>query len=297
MGIKENLLSAFPSGSFNLKQAYEVNPSVNRESVRARIYENLGVVFERISKSVYATKDASCILIEGNGRDLSSIKSDTVDSILTDHPWLDEKSNQGGNRNFTEYECFNYEPEDFKQKFRILKQGGFLVEFIPAENENNFDYLYQIKKMALEAGFEYYAKVTWIKGNFVSNTGRKSKNTEEIMIFSKGKARELRLDAKRTKATGKEVYMSGTRGMLPTDFNVDVVSKKERICQSQKPVMLLEQILEYITLPGELVVDQFAGSGAVAEACIRKKRRCILFEKARTCVSAIIDRLDMEPVY
>ena len=46
--------------------------------------------------------------------------------------------------------------------------------------------------MAEKEGFKYYAKVTWKKGTFVSNTGRKAKNSEELMIFSKGKARCLR---------------------------------------------------------------------------------------------------------
>ena len=36
------------------------------------------------------------------------------------------------------------------------------------------------------------------KGTFVSNTGRKAKNTQDIMIFSKGKARNMRYDKKRT---------------------------------------------------------------------------------------------------
>jgi len=34
---------------------------------------------------------------------------------------------------------------DFKEKARVLKDGCFLVEVLPAENENNYEYLYQIK--------------------------------------------------------------------------------------------------------------------------------------------------------
>ena len=63
---------------------------------------------------------------------------------------------------------------------------------MPEENGENYEYLYQMKKMAKEAGLEYYAKVAWKKGDFVANTGRKSKNTEEIAFFTKGKARNLR---------------------------------------------------------------------------------------------------------
>lgn len=166
-----------------------------------------------------------------------------------------------------------------------------MCEIIPAENENNFDYLYKIKKMAQEAGFEYYAKVPWIKGSFVSNTGRKSKNSEDIMIFSKGKPRALRLDAKKTKQLGYNCFMSGTNGMLPTDFNVQAVSRKDIIAQSQKPIELFEQLLEYITLENEIVLDQFAGSCSVAKACIRKNRKAIMIEKMHELIEKAKEEL------
>lgn len=296
MSIVNNLLEIFKTAEFTLKEAYAANPNVNKESVRARIYERIGIDFERLGKGLYTTKEKDCILIEGNGRDLSMIKNESIDCIITDHPWLDKKSNKGGNRNFAAYDCFEYTLKDFKEKARVLKDGSFLVECIPAENEINFDYLYKLKKMAQEAGFQYYAKVPWVKGTFVSNTGRKSKNSEDLMIFSKGKPRALRLDAKKTKAFGVETYMSGTNKMLPTDFNIQAVANQNKICQSEKPSELFEQLLEYITLENEVVLDQFAGSGSVGVACINKKRKCILIEKAKECVDKIIKRINMENI-
>lgn len=295
MSIKDNLLNVFKGIEFTLKDAYKANPDVNKESVRARIYENLGIAFEKLNKGLYRTLEKDCLLIEGDGRDLSIIKDESLDSIITDHPWQ-SKANIGGNRNFAEYDCFEYTLEDFKEKARVLKQGCFLVECLPAENEDNYEYLFKIKQMAKEAGFQYYAKVPWIKGTFVSNTGRKSKNSEDLMIFSKGTPRALRLDAKKTKATGEPHYMSGTNGMLPTDFNVQAVARKDIIAQSQKPTALFEQLLGYITLENEIVLDQFAGSDVVGEACINTNRKCILIEKAKKCVDAISNRLDMEKV-
>lgn len=292
MSITQTLLTIFKEKEFTLKDAYSVNPNVNKESVRARIYEGLGKNFERLGKGVYITKTQDCILIEGDGRDLSMIEDSSIDCIITDHPWSDGKSNKGGNRDFASYDTFEYTLKDFKEKARVLKNGNFLVEVIPAENENNFDYLYKIKKMAQEAGLEYYAKVPWIKGTFVSNTGRKAKNTEELMIFSKGKPRALRIDAKKTKSLGYECYMSGTNKMLPTDFNVQAISNKKKLVQSEKPNELFEQLLEYITKENEVVLDQFAGSGSLGEACINKNRKCILIEKVHECIEKIINRLD-----
>lgn len=285
---------------FTMKDAYELVPDKPKTTVRARIYDNLGIKFERVKKDLYRTirGENECILIEGDGRDLSFLEDDSIDCILTDHPWSDKKSNKGGNRNFTSsYNCFNYTLEDFKEKARVLKEGHFLVEVLPAENENNYEYLYKIKKMAEECGLLYYAKVPWIKGNFVSNTGRKVKNSEDIMIFSKGKARKLRKDVKKTLKTGEESFMSGTHGMLPTDFNVEPVKKKEKVHEAEKPIELYEEILNFITMENEVVLDQYAGSGNVGLASLRRKRSCILIEKIKENVQKIKERLNSSLVF
>lgn len=294
MALVEKIFSCFKdSDSFSLMEAYEQNRDKPRETVRARIYENLGKKFERVTKGVYRTIDcdeAQCILIEGDGRDLSMIADNSVDCILTDHPWLDRKSNKGGSRDFAEYDCFKYSLDDFKEKARVLKEGCFLVEVLPAENENNYEYLYQVKQYAKESGFMYYSKITWKKGNFVSNTGRKAKNSQDIMIFSKGKARNMRFDKKKSDKTGKMHYMSGCNGMLPAMFDVQPVSKNNRIHQSELPVQLCEKILDYVTYEGETVLDSFAGSGAVGVAALNKKRNCILIEILKENIEKIKGR-------
>ena len=278
---------------FTLKDAYKQNIGKPQETIRARIYDNLGVKFERAGKGIYKTIDGeeACVVIEGDGRDLSMIKDNSIDCIFTDHPWLDIKSNKGGSRSFSDYDCFRYTLEEFKEKARILKEGCFLVEIIPSENENNFEYLYEIKKYAKECGLIYYSKVTWKKGNFVSNTGRKAKNSQDVMIFSKGKARAMRIDKKKSMQMGEVCYMSGCNGMLPAMFDVSPVSKKDRIHQSELPISLCEQILEFVTYEGEVVLDSFAGSGVIGEAALNKKKNCILIEILKENVIKIKERL------
>lgn len=273
------------------------NMVVNRESIRARVYEGVEKgIFTKISRGVYKVTrqiegyETTCILVNGNGRDLSMIKSNSIDGIITDHPYDLEKALLGGNRNFATFELFKYESKDFEEKRRVLKDGAFLVEFLPEESEANFEYLYKIKKMAQESGLKYFAKVSWRKGNFVSNTGRKSKNSEEIMIFSNGEPRKLRLDAKKNLAIANEnnldvkgktayeirdmlqdhnldiFYMKGCSGMLPTEFNYQPKNSKEKIMQAEKPVQLIEEIIKYISQPYEFLLDQF---GRLWELCNR----------------------------
>lgn len=301
---------------FTLKEATELvkvnkNMQVNDESIRARIYEGIDIgIFRRVARGVYKVekqlegKLTTCLLINGNGRDLSFIKDKSIDGIVTDHPYDLSKSLTGGNRKFAQYELFKYTEQDFKEKMRVLKDGAFCIEFLPEESEVNYQYLYEIKQMAVKNGFKYFAKVPWVKGNFVSNTGRKAHNTEDVMIFSKGEPRSLKLDAKKNiqlatehgidvkglssyqvkdvlLANGLDVcYMKGTSGMLPKAFDFQPKNSKDKVMEAEKPVELLESIIEYISLPDELLLDQFGGSGNFAIACTNTKRNSIVIEKS-----------------
>lgn len=301
--------------NFTLKEATRLvkeqrKMNVNDESIRARIYEGIDRgIFKRVARGVYKVekqideKTVTCLLINGDGRDLSYIKDNSIDGIVTDHPYDLTKSLKGGNRKFAKYELFRYKSRDFKEKNRVLKDGAFCVEFLPEENESNYQYLYEVKQMALENGFKYFAKVPWEKGSFVSNTGRKSHNIEDVMIFSKGEPRCLKPDAKKNKKLAQKndidaeglnsqqlkdvlkqhgldvFYMKGTTGMLPTAFNFQPKRSSEKIMEAEKPVGLLESIIEYISLPDELLLDQFGGSGNFAIACSKLGRNSIVIEK------------------
>lgn len=323
----------------------------------------------------------------------------------------------------------------YERKSILLKRGCFCVEFLPEENADNYEYIYKVKDMARKAGLEYYAAVPWVKTGFVANTGRKSKNSETVVLFSKGKARALRVDAQKNKkeqlvpenifecgtqvivnpvnlkgVMGKglalqfkekypemfeayraackdgslqegklhlykaddvwilnfptkrdwrdpsdirliekglqelkekykewgitsaafprlgcglggldwnvvgplmhqyldgldidvkicgekerEHYMSGTAGMLPCVFDVPPVRRGEKIHQAEKPVELLEQILRFVTKENELVLDQFAGSGATGVASLNTGRNCILIEKDLERFERMTQRLE-----
>ena len=89
-------------------------------------------------------------------------------------------------------------------------------------------------------------------------------------------------------------YMSGTNGMLPTEFDVEPVSKSDRIHQAEKPTELIEQIIGYITLPEEhnKILDQFAGSGVVGEAALNTRNDAVLIEKDEETFQNMYKRLN-----
>jgi len=259
-------------------------------TVRGRIYDNMDM-FKRVARGVYWLTDeqAGVLLIEGDGRDLSMFDDESIDALINDHAWYDPLSNSGGSRKFDNtYPTFRYELKDFREKARVLKNGSFCIEFLPSENANNWKYIYSIKEMAEQCGLTYYSKVTWIKGTFVSNTGRKSKNSEDILFLVKGpKARSLRLDKKKMKQSSEICYMSGTSQMLPTMFNVQSVPLKGRIHQAEKPVELYKQLIEMVTKPGEIILDQGAGSGNLGIAALQTNRFACLIEIVKENIAKI----------
>lgn len=102
----------------------------------------------------------------------------------------------------------------------------------------------------------------------------------------------MRFDKKKSDRTGEKHYMSGCNGMLPTMFDVQPVARKNKIHQSELPVELCEEILEYVTYEGEIVLDSFAGSGAVGVAALNKKRSCILIEILKENIQKIKTRFN-----
>lgn len=329
--IQMNLFQYFlDDEKFTIQEATNLvknikNMDVNNESIRARIYEGVDKgLFKKITRGVYKVssqingKPNHCLLINGDGRDLSMIEDNSIDGIITDHPYDLNKALTGGNRKFASYELFKYNQKDFNEKQRVLKDGAFMVEFLPEESEINFEYLYQIKQMAINSGFKYFAKVPWKKGEFVANTGRKSKNTEDVMIFSKGEPRALKLDAKKNIETalknninvkGKSsyevrdilvenelivCYMKGTNGMLPTTFDYQPKGKNEKVMEAEKPVQLLQEIITYISKPYETLLDQFAGSGNFVVACFNTKRNSIAIEKDDIMYDKMLNNIESQ---
>lgn len=61
---------------------------------------------------------------------------------------------------------------------------------------------------------------------------------------------------------------------------------------TEKPVLLLEWMVKSFTNPGEIVLDNTAGSGSTGEACINTERDFLLIEKEEKYINIIEERLN-----
>ena len=75
--------------------------------------------------------------------------------------------------------------------------------------------------------------------------------------------------------------MSGAAAMLPTELNFQPAAVKKKIHPAEKPVDLLQELVRLFTLPGEVILDQFAGSGNLGVAAVLNRRFAILLEKSQ----------------
>lgn len=281
---------------FTLQALYDLFPEEKQTTIRGRVYRELigrGTV-KKEGKGIYSftgSHGQKGVVINGDARDLTQIKDQSIELIIADHPY---EITQGTNRSFNstyEETTFYYTLNDFQEKYRILKDGAFLVEFLPEMKETNADYLMECLTNAKRAGLKFYAKVPWYKaelrdGKLVDHSafvGRKAV-MEDVYIFSKGKPRALR---KRLQGTVERLE-SGASEMLPAVFIEAPVRPADRRHKAEKPATLLKRLISALTLEGETVVDQFAGSFVAFFAALSLNRNAVAIELNSEFVKAAI---------
>ena len=284
------VMKDLPNGVATLKELYNLLSDMLPHSLREAIYRDKKKRFKKVAKGVWALKGAETmsLLVEGNGRDLEEIENESVDAIITDHPWLDKKAHKSGNqKNFAEYDAFRYTQEDFDNKARVLKDGAYCIEFIPAESFSNYEYLYEMKQMAKKAGLNYYAKITWQKTAGVNdiNTGRTTKGFEDIMVFYKGK--KPRVLSQQVEGKARKAYSS--KEILPwrVEYPVKV---KDKTHQAMKPIELYQFLIEQFTGEYDVCLDQFGGSCNLAKAAVNTNRFGIVYELCSKFINSAVDR-------
>ena len=96
-GIQATLYDYFQDAEFfDIQEANELlfdhqQRDINTESIRARIYEGIDKgLFERVGKGLYTVtrkdeqgRENTCLLINGDGRDLSMFPDNSVEAIIT----------------------------------------------------------------------------------------------------------------------------------------------------------------------------------------------------------------------
>ena len=89
------------------------------------------------------------------------------------------------------------------------------------------------------------------------------------------------------------------RGKVPTDVwwhtIVGTNSAEKTGYPTQKPMAILKRVIQASSLPGDTVLDPFAGSGTAGEAAFRLGRRFILIDSSETALAVMAKRFASMP--
>ena len=222
---------------------------------------------------------------------LATVAPGTFDAVLTDPPYSSGGMYRGDRtmKTSTKYQStgvHDIKPEFFgdtrdqrslerwcatwmRECWKVTKDGGFLFCFIDWRN------LACVIDALQVAGWVYRGVFPWIKPNTRPQKGTFQYNTEFVVYGSRGAVPQI------------EKYAKGYFEKMP-------LPTKKRIHATEKPVQLLEYLLQFVP-EGGLVFDPFAGSGATGEACRNLGlgfEGCELSEEYALLANARMDELE-----
>ena len=221
--------------------------------------------------------------------EILKLKSQTVDLIIIDPPYLISKdsnfkkvSASTSKELQTKYNISidfgDWDKSEldwdllFVNFFRILKKGGTVIIFYDIWKST------EIAQIAQNVGFKQPRVCCWQKTNPVpinSKINYLSNAAEYFFSFVKGK-----------KPTFNSEYDNGY-------YRYPICHGKERLAHpTQKPIGLIKELIEKHSNSGDVVLDCFAGTGTVGEACIELDRDYILIEKDENYYKMIQQRLN-----
>ena len=199
---------------------------------------------------------------------LKNIPNDSIDLIVTDPPYLTTSRGNSGNsggmlqkdinkkgRVFTHnnINCKEYAPEFY----RLLKDGSHC--YVMTNHINLIDML----NTFTDIGFHFIKSLIWNKSNKIMGQYYMSQY-EYILFFRKGK--------------GKKINNCGTSDILSISNKKTKDKDGKNIHDTEKPIELMEVLVNNSSQENELVLDPFMGVGSTGLACIKNNRNFIGIE-------------------
>jgi site-specific DNA-methyltransferase (adenine-specific) len=222
------------------------------------------------------TEDHYSIVFGEASEEIEALSSSSVDLVLTDPPFNHETEHYDSRhpeyakafRSLADFAIMNvFFSTLAKEIRRVLRSNGRLLMFCDA-------YSYPLLYFVFRSKFDHVRALIWYKG----------KN-----YFPVGTAQAFRFS-----------YEMIVHGWNQSSFfekknRQDVIEHKvepsdTRLHPAQKPIGLLKQLIEATTKPDDLVLDLFAGSGSILEACLLTGRRNISIEANENMIPIIKQR-------
>lgn len=272
------------SMDIQLARGMKVFPQLLKEKSKTTAYKKLKVLQEKILKEELAKrlKERGLTnhpdIIHGNCvEEMSKMETESIDLILTDPPYgIDVGKAQTFGKSSLQttfedaaFETFDLLDKVFAQMFRVLKNDRHAYVFC------GIDKVPEITRLLVKHGFEVYKlPLIWDKGSgsYPSQSTTYVHSYEAFLHVMKGKRK-----------------LNGT----PRDvFSIKRVPPSKKIHPTEKPTELLRDLIELSSLPGEKILDPFAGSGSTLIAAKEKNRMAVGVELDNVFHANICKRLE-----
>lgn len=211
---------------------------------------------------------------------MKNIPDGSIDLVVTDPPYKTTSRGSSGGTGGILKEEINKRGKVFKHNdiefnewlpelYRVLKDTGHA--YIMSNNKNLKNMLMEIENV----GFNIYKTLIWAKNSPITNMYYMDSH-EYIIFCRKGKA--------------KRINNCGTKSVL----NVD--NPRNKVHPTEKPVELMEVLVNNSSLDGEVVLDPFMGSGTTGVACKNLNRKFIGIELDENYFNIAKERIEKHEV-
>ena len=220
---------------------------------------------------------------------LRLMKDETIDTVFADPPFNIGKTYRSStNDSLPEDAYLDWCRDWIEQCVRTLKPGGSIFIYnLPKWNIPIGSYL-------LDLGLEFRHWIAIQMSASLPIRGRLHPSHYSLLYYSKGRPRtfhRIRTPIELCRHCNKEIKDYGghrkalnPRGLTLKDVWADIPPvrhqkfKSKRRAANALSTKILDRVVEMSTVPGDIVMDPFGGSGTTYAVCQRKERRWIGIE-------------------
>lgn len=269
------------SGDIKLAEALIIYPELMKEKTKTSAIKKFGRLRERDLQVELAKKhlyQALPFVYLGDNIAVmkKEIKENSVDLIVTDPQFGIGLTAQTVMKSFsvtykqddTEYRVFDQLDLALGEMHRVLKEHCHLYIFYAAK-------FYKEIRTLLEKNFVVNpTPIIWNKEQHSNPGGSKvyASAYEPCFLCSKGDPKEL------------NTWRTNVQSIKGVPGN-------KRIHPTEKPTQLLRVFIEASSLPGDTVLDPYAGSGATGEAAMEMGRKAIVIDIDERYYTGMLERL------
>lgn len=236
-----------------------------------------------VSSKIMSVLEQTIDIRLGNAIELiKQLPAESIDCVVTDPPYKVTSRGNAGNtggmltkkvymqgRVFAENDVKITDFAD--QLYRVLKEQTHC--YVMCNQINLQPYLNELTKV----GFKVTRVLIWDKGNKISNQFYMGQ-VEFIIFCRKGKS--------------KRVNNCGISELIAIPNKKTKRKDGSNYHDTEKPVALMQLLIEQSTAEGDVVLDPFVGIGATAVACVKTGRRFIGYELDKTYYTVAIGRVN-----